>query len=154
MRKLLLTVVALVLMSASCFAANWEWIYSSAQKGFFFDKDSVTFDLSKDKKIVNRDKLYAWVKIVYDKEFSKQTFQRDDVEYCIDHFGFDLQNNEVCEKHVLFYDKNKNVLHEEKNVLSWQKAVPDSVGDRLLEYFAKYARAHEEEIEQRTRGAR
>lgn len=152
MRKVLLTILTCLVMSASCYAANWEWIGANADKGFSFDEDTIVFATSPDRKIVNRDVFYVWVKIVFDPAYAKRQYHRDDVAYCVDRFGFDLANNKICEKTVVFYDVNKEVIHTVKDALKWQTPIPDSAGEDLMRVLGKYARAHEAEIEQRTRG--
>lgn len=154
MRKLLLTVLALVMLSSSCLAANWEWIHSNSEKGYFFDTDSIVFDTSPDKKNVNRDKFYVWVKIVFDPAYAKKKYQRDDIAYCIDMFGFDLADNKLCEKETIYYSNEKEVLLTFKDVTKWQNTIPESIGEHLMKHTGKYVRAHTEEIEQRTRGTR
>jgi hypothetical protein len=152
MRKLLLTVFALVLMSASCFAANWEWIGSDEKIGVFYDKDSIVFDMSKDK-ITNRDKCFVWVKLVYDKAFAQKRF-KDNTAASLEHWGFDLANNQMLEGERLYYDDSGQLIEKIKSTQKWADVIPDTYGEAVKEKVQQHVRAHEEEIEQRTRGAR
>jgi hypothetical protein len=154
MRKTILTILALIVMSAQCVAADWVWLHSDENEGFFFDKGSIVFDISKDRKIVNRDRFYVWVKTAYDAAFAKKEFGRDDVAYSVDRFGFDAKTNSVCEKHILYYNHNKQVIYQQKDILRWQTIVPETLGESLFRHISKFVREHEAEIEQRTRGNR
>jgi len=152
MRKLLLTVVALVLMSASCFAANWEWIASDANLGEFYDTESIRFDMAREQKIVNRDKFVVWVKFVYDESFVRKRGLPRGTKYSLHKMWFDVTQNRVREEQMIFYNADNINIASEKG--SWEDIIPGSAGEIIMTHVEKYVRAHEEEIEQRTRGAR
>jgi hypothetical protein len=151
MRKLLLTVLALVMLSSSCLAANWEWIASDEKIGMFYDKDSIVFDMSKDK-ITNRDKCYVWVKIVYDKAFAQKRF-KDNTAASLEHWGFDLANNQMLEGERIYYDDSGLPIEKIKGAQKWVGVVPDTFAEAVKEKILRHVKVHTEEIEQRTRGA-
>jgi hypothetical protein len=152
MRKLLLTVFALVLMSASCFAANWEWIGSDENLGVFYDTDSVRFAMSRESQIVNRDRFWVWVKFVYDEGYAARRGFPRGVKYCMTKLWLDTKQFRVCEERKLFYDTSNSLVASRMG--KWEDIIPGSAGEVIMKHIEKYVRAHEEEIEQRTRGAR
>lgn len=152
MRKLLLTVLALVMLSSSCLAANWEWICSTSDVGLFYDKNSIVFDISKTE-ITNRDKCYVWVKIVYDKAFAQKRF-KDNTAFSVEHWGFDIANNQMLEGERLYYDDSGHLIDKTKSTQKWTPIVPDTFAEAVKEKILQYVKVHTEEIEQRTRGTR
>lgn len=152
MRKLLLTVMALMMMSVSCFAASWEWVCSTPNVGIFYDKDSIVFDMSKDK-IINRDKCYVWTKLVYDKAFAQKRF-KDNTAASLEHWGFDFAKNQMLEGERLYYDDSGMEIDKVKSTQKWEAIVPSTFAEAIKEKIQQHVRAHEEEIEQRTRGTR
>jgi hypothetical protein len=151
MRKLLLTVLALVMLSSSCLAANWEWINSDANLGAFYDTDSIRFDMSQKQKIINRDKFVVWVKFVYDESYARKRGLPKGTKYSISKIWFDVTQNRFCEEQLLFYDADNINIATDKG--TWDNIVPGTAGEGILKRVHKYVRAHTEEIEQRTRGA-
>lgn len=159
MRKTILTILALIVMSAQCFAADWVWVESNSNFGYFYDKDSITFALSKDKKIVNRDIIYVWVKFVCDEEYVRQAYERKELNYpttkvMIGKYGYDLVRNKQQMGTLTYYDKDGKVLWQSHKTDKWTDIIPDSVSENIKSHAAKYARSRTEEIEQRTRGNR
>ena len=150
MRRLVMVVLMLLAMSATCMAASWEWICSTSSIGLFYDKTSIVFDKSANQ-ITNRDKCYVWVKIVYDKSFAQKRF-KDSTSFSIEHWGFDLTNNQMSEGEKLYYDDNGQLLDRTASTQKWEAIVPDSFAEAVKVKVEKDARAHTEEIEQRTRG--
>jgi hypothetical protein len=153
MRKLLLTVLALVMLSSSCLAANWEWAGSDEKIGMFYDVNSITFSISPNKQIVSRDRVWLWVKYVFDESFAEQVIKNRNVKFQICKVGYDFSQNKTFESKIITYHKDGHVLKEEPGRRAWVDIYPESVSDCIKSAVEKYVRAHEEEIEQRTRGA-
>ena len=152
MRKLILVVISLLLLTTSCFAANWQWLGSNANMGVFVDTSSIKFDMSKTNRIINRDRIYFWVKYEYDEAYAQKNIDPPNTKYIIAHDGLDFKANEMIYPKAIMYDKDGNSIGEDNPVLHWQPIVPGSLGDSLQKYLADYVSKHVEEIEQRTQG--
>lgn len=152
MRKILLVMVMLLLMTSSCFAAKWEWLGSNANMGVFIDISSIKFDMSKKNQIINRDRVYVWVKYVYDEAYAQKNIEPPNTKYIIGLNGIDFAKDEMLTSKGILYDKDGNSLGEDRPVYHWQPIIPDSLGAAIKNYVEKYVSKHIEEIEQRTRG--
>lgn len=150
MKKLLLTVFMLLVMSTSCLAANWEWVGSSPDLGIFYDKDSIVFE--KNKQIVNRDRCSVWVKIVYDKAYVQREYKQD-WAFSVERWNFDLANNRIREGERLHYNDNGRVVNRDKPSSKWNDIAPETLAELIRDRVSKYAHERTEEIEQRTRNA-
>lgn len=152
MRKLVLVVISLLLLSTSCFAAKWEWLGSNANMGVFVDVGSIKFDMSNTNQIINRDRVYVWVKYVYDEAYAQKNIVPPNTKYIIAHDGIDLAKNEMIFPKAVMYDKDGNSIGEDHPIYHWQPIIPDSLGAAIKDYVDQYVSKHTEEIEQRTRG--
>lgn len=156
MRKLLLTVVVLFLLSAQCLAANWERVCSTAGNVLFCDKDSVVFDVQESmvnsgEYTVNKNKCYVWLKTIYDKAYVKRIF-KDNTAYSLEYLGLDLVNNRINTGEVIWYNQDGGVVTSSKGLKEWSPIAPDSVGEAIKKYVENYINSHTKEIEQRPRG--
>ena len=152
MRKILLTLTILISLSTHCLAANWGWIHSNANRGFFFDKDSIVYEISEDKKNINKDILYVWFKTVYDPAYAYKHFHRYDIVYCLNLYAFNFRNNKIRVMRTLHYTRDGETTLSYTKPTKWKPIIPDSVGEHLRDYARKYAKEHAEEIEHRTYG--
>ena len=150
MRKLLLTLVMLLVMSTSCLGANWEWVYSDSNVGLFYDKDSIVFSVQN--KIVNRDKCVVWVKIAYDEAFAQKRFKQA-WAYSLERWEFDFANNRMREGERLHYYADGQMASRDKPTSSWVDIAPDTFAELIKIRLEKYTRERTEETEQRTRNA-
>ena len=150
MRKLLLTVFMLFVMSTSCLAAaDWQWICSDANMGFFFDKNTITF--VKQKQVVNRDKVYVWIKVIYDEAYARKLGGAD-VRYTISKAYIDFASNKMGSDKVFLYNEDGRVITTLPPVKP-EDIIPGSNGERIAKAVDDYIRTRTEEIEQRTRNA-
>lgn len=149
MRKMLLTLVILLVMSTSCLAANWEWIGSDADTGLFFDTSTITFE--KHKQTINRDKVYVWVRIVYDKEYARKQ-GNENVSYVVSKSCIDFANNKISSGKSYLYSENGRLI-DTTPPMKAEDIIPNSKGEIIAEAVDKYIRNRTEEIEQRTRNA-
>ena len=144
MRKLILTILTLFLLTAQCFATNWKWIDSNAEQGLFFDTDSVKFLISSKTKTINHNEVVLWVKYVYDSAYAQRAFKRDDVQYSLERIAFNFQYNKVNEIEILpctelIYNKD-HVLNSLRTIndFSLIKDILDienyTYTDRILKY--------------------
>ena len=152
MRKLLLTILALMMMSASCFAASWEWVGANPYMGLSYDKDSLVFEVSSKQNIVNRDMVKGWVKFVYDEAYAQKEMPRKDTKYVVCKFSADLVGNRILNDDYIVYNKDGKILEQGKQKKGWEHVAPDTLGEFMFNSLKKHVRAHTEEIEQRTRG--
>ena len=152
MKRLIMMIMMMMAMATSCYAASWEWIGANANYGIFFDKDSIVFDMDKKTQIVNRDKIIVWEKLIYDDAYVQRKSNNKNIKYSIHKIMFDLANNRLYEEEVYIYDKNSDLIAREQGERKWESIVPSSIGENVKTHAEKYARAHTEEIEQRTRG--
>lgn len=149
MRKLFLVVITLLLLSTSCFAADWEWLYSDAEEGFFFDKSSVVFRMNG--QIVDRDRIQVWIKTVLDESYATEKYSPVP-SYFIIRYEFDLANHKMRYVAGTAYNKKDEKIGNTKSDAKWKTIDKDSPGDFMLQKFLQYVPVHTEEIEQRTRG--
>ena len=152
MRKLVMVLLMLVAMTTTCMAASWEWVGSDEKIGMFYDTSSITFSISPNKQIVSRDRVWVWVKYVFDESFAEQVLKNRNIKFQICKVGYDFSQNKTFDSKVISYHKDGHVLKEEPGKRSWVDIYPESVADCIKNAVEKYARAHTEEIEQRTRG--
>ena len=151
MRKLLLTVFMLLVMSTSCLAAaDWQWVESDANMGWFYDKNSITFMMNKN--IVNRDKVVVWTKIVYDGAYAQKNGMGNE-RYAIGKIYIDLAHNKLLIGKAYFYDNEGNVVSTSPAEKKWDDIIPGSHGDKIAKVVSDFIRTRTEEIEQRTRNA-
>ena len=134
MKKLLLTVFMLLVMSTSC---------------LFFDKNSITF--VKQKQVVDRDKVYVWVKTVFDEAYAQKTGQGH-IGYTMTKAYLDFANKKIGTSKHYIYNK-EGVIIETLPAEKPEDIIPGSIGEDLANAVDKYVRTRTEEIEQRTRNA-
>lgn len=150
MKKLLLTVFMLLVMSTSCLAAaDWQWACSNANLGMYFDKSTITF--VKQKQIVNRDKVYVWVKTVFDEAYAQKTGQ-ENVGYTMTKVYLDFANKKIGTSKHYVYNKNGEII-ETLPAEKPEDIIPSTIGEDLANAVDSYVRTRTEEIEQRTRNA-
>ena len=152
MKKVFLILITLLLLSSSCFAAYWKWLGSNPNIGLFVDTSSIEFELSKDRKITNRDRVYVWVKYVYDDSYAQKKHYPTGTKYAVSLEGFDLlRNKSIIQKSALYNNDGDNIANYPPSQ-RWEPIIPDTIASLVKDYLANYVPKHVEEIEQRTKG--
>ena len=80
MKRLIMVVMMMLAMTASCYAASWEWVGSNDKNGIFYDKDSIIFEMSSKTQTVNRDRVVVWEKMIYDEAFVQKRFDLKNIK--------------------------------------------------------------------------
>lgn len=135
MRKTILTILALIVMSAQCVAADWVWVHSTPNIGIFYDKDSITFEKKNDS--VNRHRCSVWVKVVYDKAFVQKRYKAN-WAFSQERWHFDFDKNIMREGEKLYYDDDGQMVERNKGFAKWDNIAPDTFAELLCNRLKKY----------------
>lgn len=122
MIKLLITTFLLIVINCSVVFAesNWEWIESNDYYGKFIDSNSIEIHREP---ISNRlDYIYVWAKIVYSYEGARRHCNSYNLKLSPDNLSYSLMKlklnprySQVIRERIVFYDKNNEVLYENRN---------------------------------------
>ncbi len=138
-RILLLVMSIMILFSGSVFAENWQWVDSNDSVGFFFDKDSVKYDIMPalfvgQKEQIHRDIKNCWVKVAYTaKSASELAKSYDDdsfnsVSYSLEKWT--MYKERIAVEFVAYYDNDGNTVYS-SYVNNSSLIVPGSFGESV-----------------------
>ena len=148
-------VVLYFLFSTSvAFAANWQWITSNDEFGYFFDTETIQFgvklnSISPIKKGIDTDKILFWEKVFFTQEGANTVVKslNDDRFYSLITYSIPERTQTI---HLLvFYDKNGNIIQDVRKDHT-EKIILDSYGDFVFKSICSYAKEHRLEISANT----
>lgn len=154
-------IAAVVLFSSGiAAAANWQWINSDDKVGYFFDTETIHYELEKDPLlngwIPNRNKVTCWVKIVYTQEAANnlvKNFQYDrlySLASSLQLETFYLTENAISLHQAIYYDHNGSVIYSEDydspslfgSTSAPEKVIPETWGEVTLNAIRDYTNTH------------
>lgn len=152
-RKVLL--LLMIMFSIACnyaFAANWHWCASNADKGIFFDEESVRYSrFSTTKSMIDYDKITFWAKIVLDDAYSyKHPFNGRYVSAVVEYECIDIRSRQILSIETILYDKKNNRIAQSKRNEGWKNVVPDSMDEVLFRHVKNYVQNHKKVVEGRS----
>lgn len=158
----LCTFVALyfILSSSVVFAANWQWITSNEEYGYFFDTETIQFGVKLNsvtpvKKGIDTDRILFWEKIFFTQEGANSVVKlfNDDrfysLDHCISQITYSIPERTETIHLLVFYDKNGNIIQDVRKDHT-EKIILDSYGDFVFKSICSYAKEHRLEISANT----
>jgi len=135
-------------------AATWEWIDSDAETGYFFDSESIKYELNHDylnrASSVDTNRITYWKKVVYTPEGAEKL-----VNLLKDENFYDVRSSKSLETislsdktitcyTVVFYDARNEVIYSEDGAAFVHTIVPESWDELVLNTIRSYASAHKD----------
>lgn len=146
--------IVISLSMNTAYAATWEWINSDDETGYFFDSESIRYELNHDYmdrvQSVNPKRITYWKKIVYTPRATEDLvdFFEDDQFYNV-RSSMSLETVSLSDKTitcytVVFYDAESKVIYSEDGAGIVHKVVPESWDEEVLNAVSNYATAHKD----------
>ncbi len=152
----ILTLMFVVLLSCTAFAANWAWIDSNDKIGFFFDSNTIKYasyhDIHSNKTIPIKNTICFWQKTIYTPEAANQAADKTGLEewrnvsYVIEYVILDKQNKCLSTNYSTFYDHDGNVI-EQSAATHTSRVIPDTMGESVYEVITTYAKNNDSSLE-------
>ena len=151
-----LFVAAFVALSTSVgYAANWKWVTSNDEVGYFFDTETIRYRLSKSD--IDETEIVCWGKAVYTQKGADLMANQAEeprlhgLDCVIVLKYYSLPRHSYILRHIAFFDRNGNIIHS----LDYNKEipiVPDSKEEYIFNSIRDYARRHHDELIDHTLG--
>ena len=157
MKKIfLLGTLFLLLLSNTAFATNWQWVTSDAKYGWFFDTDTIHYELTQplhsDKSTVDVTLITFWEKIVITpdgaKEFAKTMNDQRyrNAAYAKNLETISLRHKASLTRETIFYDKNGSIIYIDSGSGSFWPIIPGSYAEDMFLAVHNYARTHHAQL--------
>ena len=151
----LLIATFVVLSSSISYAANWQWINSTDEIGYFFDTETIHYGLSKSG--IDKTKIVCWEKQVYTQKGadgladSTKDSSLHDLDYSIDLKIYSIPDRSFILHSMIGYDHNGKILYD-YTYDRFFLIIPDSNAEYIFETILDYARLHHDELIEHTHG--
>lgn len=152
----LLIATFVVLSSSISYAANWQWVNSNDEVGYFFDTETIRYEL-KFNDAVDTKKITFWEKLVFTQAaVEKMTENMNDqslktLSYILSSKTFNLIERSYTTHETIFYDYNGDIMWRSKKEKT-DHITPDSFGEDVFIAVSDYARRHHDELIDHTHG--
>lgn len=134
------------------FAATWNWIGSNDEIDYFFDKDTIRYELKSNREI-NEKKIIVWEKEVFTQATAQEADSNRKISYILFLKTYDLTDRTYVTHEMVFYNRdNKIIWHEKFENTEKKSIIPDSLGERVLATICDYALWHHDEFVEHTLG--
>lgn len=152
-----LFVAAFVALSTSVgYAANWQWVNSNDEIGYFFDTETIRYEL-KTNGAVDAKKITFWEKQVFTQTaVEKMTTNMNDqslktLSYVLCSKTFNLIERSYTTHEMIFYDHDGYIMWRSKKE-GTEHITPDSLGEEVFIAVSDYAHRHYDELIEHTHG--
>lgn len=142
-------------MFSTAFATSWQWVTSDNKYGWFFDTDTIHYELTyppySDKPIVDVTLVTFWLKTVCTPEGANELAKiANDQRYRSVAYSVMLKTMSLCHKtyiirQIAFYDKNGNIIESGKGGYI-NHIIPGSYDDAVFFAVRDYASAHHNQL--------
>ena len=160
-KVLSLLIAAFVVLSSSIsYAANWQWVLSDDEYGYFFDTETIHFgvklnSVSPIKKSIDKNKILFWEKIFFTQKgansvaisFKDVRFQS--LDHCLSQMTYSIPDRTTTYHLLVFYDKDGNIIEEARKEHT-EKILPDSNGEHVFNIICLYTKNHDLEVSANT----
>ena len=147
MKKLCILVsLFLLLLSSVASAANWQWITSTDEYGFFFDADSVTYQKGYNSRPWSGS-ADVWIKTVYAPQGAAETAEKlgdeklSEAHHSVikQRIDFSYKTNTYLSQET-FYDNNGKVITSYAIVPDTGDIIPGTIGEIIMERIKDFCR--------------
>lgn len=146
-------------------AANWEWITSDDRVGYFFDADTIHYELEyntyQNKYTPNSTKITYWIKTIFTQKGANEEAKRtnDDKMHSL-YFTISLETISLSEStytlhRILYYNHTGHVI-DSMNIdpianlipsyLQTEKFIPGTQSEVIFNAVRDYARSHHDDL--------
>jgi hypothetical protein len=150
--SLLFSVLVAFLSVNTGYAATWEWINSDDETGYFFDSESIRYELKRDYadriQSVDTKRITYWLKIIYTPKGAEElaAYFDDDrfrnVESSISLETISLSEKTITCYTLVFYDNGLRTVYSESDAGYVHKIIPESRDEEVFNKIRNYATAH------------
>ncbi len=145
MKKLCILVsLFLLLLSSVVSAANWQWIISTDEYGYFFDTQSLRYTTSKYASYVYPETAEYWMKTVYTPSSAAELVRiyGDDRLYATSYtlsrerLNFSYKTVTYLGDKVFYNDNGKVIAYYSNDYTD--TVIPGTIGDSIMEHIKAY----------------
>lgn len=133
----LLLCAGMVMLPSTSHAADWYWIYSDDETGYFVDASGVSYVLD-DRGSRNRDVIECWQKYVYTQKGANRYAENmddaayEEMSYQITHTFIHLREGRMYYYDQVTYDAEGHVLDTYDYAGESFTIIPDSIGEMVM----------------------
>lgn len=146
-----LLTILMLMFSDICLAADWQWTRSNANVGFFFDRETILYDMTNGQ--INKDKIYVWVRVICDDTYAQNKARSKNhppIKATTSKYLYNNKRNTIQRLKSYDYAKNGTLLFCSERPTPSFELVPNTLLDDTMHALKQYVQAHDEEITERT----
>lgn len=146
-----LLTILMLMFSDICLAADWQWTKSNANFGFFFDKETILYDMTNGQ--INKDKIYVWIHVICDDTYAQnkaRSTNHPPIKSTTSKYLYNNKRNTIQRLKTYDYAKNGTLLFCSERPTPSFEPVPNTLLDDTMHALKQYVQAHDEEITERT----
>ena len=145
-RLSILLIILMLMLSSVTYAANWQWILSTDEQGYFFDTQSVVYTGQTNSYAYGEGAQY-WMKVVFTpSSAAEQANIYDDYKlsrasYKIQKERLDFTNKKITYLgNSVFYDETGRVIASYDSGEYTNDIIPGTVGEAIMEHIRDFCR--------------